>query len=188
MAGTDFTVHSSLRARTDANAVPNRGMSVPVKVAMIEMDGDVRDLQTLAMYHTLVHEDETAGTGMIILWAGGMHTEAVVADSTDAVVRLRTKGATPATIADLTFTTADPIGDFIQFTTTHSLAAMGLPVAHDASTSESEDQTGICVPAGYGLEVGLITAGLDGTAASTAGKILIMVCYLVVPRTITENL
>ncbi len=189
MAGTDFTIHSSLRARLDANAVPNRGMSVPVKVAMIEIDGDLRDLQTaLAQYHTLVHEDETAGTGMVILWAGGLMTEAVVADGANAIVTLRTKGTTPAVISDLTFTTADPVGDFIQFTTTNTLAAMGIPVSHDTTTSESQDQTGMCVPAGYGLEVGLTTAGLDGTAASTTGKILIMVCYLVIPRTITENL
>lgn len=191
MAGTDFTVHSSLQARlSGAGAVPNRGMSVPVKVATIEMDGDERasgGQTVLAKYHTLVHEDETNGTGIIVLWAGALMTEAVVQDSQAAIIRLRTKGSTPVTFSDLTLTTADAIGVFRQFLTTSNLSSKGLPVSHDASTSEAEDQTIMHVPAGYGLEVGLVTAGLDGTAGNTTGRALVMVSYIVVPKRITEN-
>ena len=191
MAGTDFSIHSSLQARlSGAGAVPNKGMSVPVKVAMIEMDGDARasgGQTVLAKYHTLVHEDETADTGIIVLWAGALITEAVVQDSVAAIIRLRTKGASPATFSDLTFTTADAIGVFRQFLTTSSLAAKELPVSHDTTTSEAEDQTIMHVPAGYGLEVALVTAGVDGTAGNTTGRALVMVNYIVVPRRITEN-
>lgn len=191
MAGTDFTVHSSLQARlSGVGAVPNRGMSVPVKVAMIELDGDERasgGQTVLDKYHTLVHEDETAGTGIVVLWAGALITEAVVQDSVAAIIRLRTKGTTPATFSDLTLTTADAVGVFRQFLTTSSLADKGLPVAHDATTSEAEDQTIMHVPAGYGLEVGLVTVGLDGTAGDTTGRALVMVSYVVIPKRITEN-
>lgn len=186
MAGSDFTVHSSLRARTNAQSVANRAMNVPVKVAMIEMDGDAGDLQTLAKYHTLIHEDDTAGTGILVLWAGALVTEAIAHDTIAGILRLRTKGATPVTFSDLTLTDNDAIGVFRQFLTTSSLAAKGLPVSHDTTTSEAEDQTIMSVPKDHGLEVALVTAGTD--AGTVGGKVLIMVCYLVMPRTITENL
>ncbi len=186
MAGSDFTVHSSLRAMTDPQAVPNRGMSVPVKVAMIEIDGDVGDLQTLAKYHTLIHQDDTAGTGILVLWMGALVTEAIAHDSVAGIIRVRTKGATPVTFSDLTLTDNDVIGVFRQFLTTSNLAAKGLPVAHDTTTSEAEDQTIMSVPADYGLEVALITAGTD--AGTVAGKVLIMVNYVVIPRRITETI
>lgn len=184
MAGSDFTVHSSLRARTDAQAVANRAMSVPVKIAMIEIDGDAGDLQTLAKYHTLIHQDDTAGTGILVLWAGALVTEAIAHDSVAGIIRLRTKGSTPVTFSDLTLTDNDVIGVFRQFLTTSSLSAKGLPVSHDATTSEAEDQTIMSVPAGFGLEVALITAGSD--AGTTAGKVLITVCYVVIPKRITQ--
>lgn len=186
MAGSDFTVHSSLRARTNAQAVANRAMSVPVRVAMIEIDGDVGDLQTLTKYHTLIHQDDTSDTGVLVLWMGALVTEAIAHDTIAGIIRVRTKGATPVTFSDLTLTDNDAIGVFRQFLTTSSLAAKGLPVSHDTTTSEAEDQTIMSVPADHGLEVALITAGTD--AGTVAGKVLIMVCYLVLPRTITENL
>lgn len=186
MAGSDFTIHSSLRARTNPQAVANRAMSVPVRVAMIEIDGDVSDLQTLTKYHTLIHQDDTKDTGVLVLWMGGLVTEAIAHDSTAGIIRVRTKGATPVTFSDLTLTDNDAIGVFRQFLTTSSLTAVGLPVSHDATTSEAQDQTIMSVPEDHGLEVALITAGSD--AGTTGGKVLIMVCYLVLPRTITENL
>lgn len=184
MSGSDFTVHSSLRARTNTQAVANSAMSVPMKVAMIEIDGDAGDLQTLAKYHTLIHQDDTADTGVLVLWMGALVTEAIAHDSVAGVIRVRTKGATPVTFSDLTLTDNDVIGVFRQFLTTSSLAAVGLPVSHDASTSEAQDQTIISVPKDYGLEVALITAGED--AGTETGKVLVMVCYVVIPKRITQ--
>lgn len=161
-------------------------MSVPVRLAMIEVDGDVNELQTLAKYHTLIHEDDTADTGVLVLWAGALVTEAIAHSSTAGIIRLRTKGATPVTFADLTLTDNDVIGVFRQFLTSPSLVNVGLPVAHDTTTSEAEDQSPASIPADHGLEVALVTAGVD--AGTTGGKVLVMVSYVVLPRTITENM
>jgi len=184
MAGSDFSVHSSLRARTNSQAVANRGMSVPSKVAMIEIDGDAGDLQTLAKYHTLIHQDDTSDTGVLVLWAGALVTEAIAHDTIAGIISLRTKGATPVAFSDLTLTDNDAIGVFRQFLTTSSLAAKGIPVAHDTTTSEAEDQTIMSIPANYGLEVALTTAGTD--AGTVGGKVLVMVCYVVMPKRITQ--
>lgn len=186
MAGSDFSVHSSLRARTNPQAVANMAMSVPMRVAMIEIDGDVSDLQTLAKYHTLVHEDDTKDTGVLVLWMGALVTEAIAHDTIAGIIRVRTKGATPVTFSDLTLTDNDVVGAFRQFLTTSSLAAVGLPVSHDASTSEGQDQTIMSVPKAHGLEVALVTAGTD--AGTVGGKVLVMVCYVVLPKTMTESL
>ena len=186
MAGSDFTVHSSLRARTNPQAVANRAMSVPMRVAMIEIDGDVGDLQTLAKYHTLVHQDDTKDTGVLVLWMGALVTEAIAHDTIAGIIRVRTKGETPVTFSDLTLTDNDVVGVFRQFLTTSSLAGVGLPVSHDATTSEAQDQTIISVPKDHGLEVALVTAGTD--AGTVGGKVLVMVCYVVLPKTMTENL
>ncbi len=177
MAGTDYTVHASLRARTDANAVANRGMSVPVKVAMLEIDGDVSDLQTLAKYHTLIHEDDTAGTGIMIRQLGMLITEVVDHDTVQGVVTIRTKGATPASLDTITFNDNGAIGTW---NITDSLTGDWW------ASADTTDWTTYHVPAGYGIEVALTTAGT--TAGTLAGKGLVMVEYLVVPRTITENL
>lgn len=184
MAGSDFTVHSSLRARTDAQAVANRAMSVPVKVAMLEIDGDVGDLQTLAKYHTLIHEDDTAGTGVLVLWMGALVTEAIAHDTIAGIIRVRTKGETPVIFSDLTLTDNDVIGAFRQFLSSPSLASKGLPVSHDTTTSEGQDQTIMSVPQDHGLEVALVTAGTD--AGTVTGKVLVMVCYVVIPKRITQ--
>ena len=186
MAGSDFTVHSSLRARTNPQAVANRAMSVPMRVAMIEIDGDVGDLQTLAKYHTLVHQDDTKDTGVLVLWMGALVTEAIAHDTIAGIIRVRTKGETPVTFSDLTLTDNDVVGVFRQFLTTSSLAGVGLPVSHDATTSEAQDQTIMSVPQDHGLEVALVTAGTD--AGTVGGKVLVMVCYVVLPKTMTENL
>lgn len=178
MAGTDFTIHSSLRARSDAQAVPNRGMSVPVKVAMIEIDGDTVDLQTLALYHTLVHESETAGTGIIVRSIKGVYTEVVLQAGVQAVVTLRTKGATPASLATLTFADNEPVGDTVDGS-----------IANDwCEHTSAGSVTTYCVPAGYGIEVALTTAGYESAAGDGTGKLLVIVEYMVIPRTITEGL
>lgn len=184
MAGSDFTVHSSLRARSNSQAVPNRAMSVPVKVAMIEIDSEVNDLQTLTRYHTLIHEDDTVDTGVLVLWAGALVTEAIANDTIAGIIRLRTKGDTPVTFSDLTLTDNDAVGVFRQFLTTSSLAGVGLPVSHDATTSEAQDQTIMSIPEDHGLEVALITAGTD--AGTAGGKVLVMVNYVVMPKRITQ--
>lgn len=179
MAGTAFTVHSSLKARSDAQAVPNRGMSVPIMVAMIEMDGDTADTQVLNRYHTLVHEDDTAGTGIIIRSIRGVHTEVVAQAAAQAVVTLRTKGATPASLATLTFVDNEPATDTLDASIASAWA--------DHATSQAIAT--YCVPAGYGIEAALTTAGYETTAdGDGTGKLLVMVEYTVVPRTITENL
>lgn len=178
MAGTDFTVHSSLQARSDANAVPNRGMSVPVRVAMIEMDGNVVGNTVLDRYHTLVHEDDTAGTGIIIRSIRGVYTEVVEAASVDAVVTLRTKGATPAALATLTFADNEPVGDTVDGS-----------IANDwCEHTSAGSVTTYCVPAGYGIEAALTTAGYESVAGDGTGRLLVIVEYMVVPMTITENL
>ena len=187
MAGSDFSVHSSLRARSNSQAVPNRGMSVPVKVAMIEIEGDTGDLQVDDRYHTLIHEDETAGTGVLVLWCGGLITTAIAHASTAGIISLRTKGATPVNFSDLTLTDNDAVGVFRQFLTTSSLAAVGLPISHDTTTAEAIDQTIMSVPADHGLEVALTTPGFETTAdGDGSGKVLIMVCYVVMPKRITQ--
>ncbi len=187
MAGSDFTVHSSLRARSNSQAVPNRGMSVPSKVAMIEIEGDSGDLQTVGRYHTLIHEDDTSDTGVLVLWAGALITTAIAHASTAGIISLRTKGATPVNFSDLTLTDNDAVGVFRQFLTTSSLAGFGLPVSHDTTTSEAVTQTTMSIPANHGLEVALTTAGFETTAdGDGSGKVLIMVNYVVMPKRITQ--
>ncbi|KKM01156.1 hypothetical protein LCGC14_1797240 [marine sediment metagenome] len=179
MAGTDFSIHSSLRARTDAQAVANRGMSVPVKVAMIEIDGDDADLQTLAKYHTLVHEDDTAGTGIIIRSMGTFTTEVVTHAGQTAVIRVRTKGATPATLDDITSTDNQAVGVW---------SAMDSLATKWCNVTNTTDRTTYHVPAGYGIEVALTTAGYETTVSGDGtGKFLVVVEYMVLPRRITEN-
>lgn len=179
MAGSDFTVHSSLQARSDANAVPNRGMSVPVKVAMIEIDGDTGGNTVLNRYHTLVHEDDTAGTGIIIRSVRGMVTEVTAHAAVQGVITVRSKGTTPASLATITFVDNQPVGDIID----------GSIATHWGEHTSSDDISAYCVPAGYGIEVALTTAGYETAAdGDGTGKMLVLVEYMVIPRTITENL
>lgn len=182
MAGTDFTVHSSLQARTHSqDKVPNRGMSVPVKIAMIEIDGDENDNQILAKYHTLVHEDDTAGTGIIILSLGTFTTEVVTHQNASAVITVRTKGSSPASLALITSTDNATVGEW------H--AADADIIINWDNRANTEDRTLYHVPAGFGIEVALTTAGSEtSTAGDGTGKFLVMCEYVVVPRTITENL
>lgn len=178
MAGSDFSIHSSLRAQSDSRAVPNRGMSVPLRTAMIEIDGDTGDLQTLARYHTLVHEDDTTGTGIIIRSIRGMVTEVIAHADTVGVITVRTKGATPATLGTITFIDNQPVGDIID----------GSIVKFWGEHTTSDDISAYCVPSGYGIEVALTTAGFETTVdGDGTGKILVLVEYLVIPRRITEN-
>ena len=179
MAGTDFSIHSSLRARSDANAVPNCGMSVPVKVAMIEIDGDTADLQVLARYHTLVHEDDTAGTGIILRSVRGLNTEAVLHAGVQGIITIQSKGTTPANLATLTFLDNTPIGDVTD----------GSITAHWGEHAANADVSAYCVPAGYGIKVALTTAGYETAVdGDGTGKMLVVVEYMVIPKTITENL
>jgi hypothetical protein len=180
MAGTDFTIHSSLKARSNSEAVPNRGMSVPVKMAMLEIDLDENDTQVLDRYHTLIHEDEAVGTGIVILSLGAINTEAILAANTDAVITVRTKGATPASLDTITSTDNAAIGVW---------QAGGSLTTNWDNRAAADDRTTYSVPAGYGVEVALTTAGSEtAVAGDGAGKMLVMVEYVVVPRTITENL
>ena len=178
MAGTAFTVHSSLKARSNAQSVPNRGMSVPMMVAMLEFDGDESDTQVLDRYHTLGHEDDTTGTGIVVRSIRGVYTEVVLQAGAQAVVTLRTKGATPAALATLTFVDNEPATDTLDGSITNAWA--------DHATSQAIAT--YCVPAGYGIEAALTTAGYESVAGDGTGKLLVMVEYTVIPRTITENL
>jgi ABC-type hemin transport system substrate-binding protein len=155
-------------------------MSVPVKVAMIEVDLDENDNQVLDRYHTLIHEDETTGTGIVILSLGAINTEAILAANTDAVITVRTKGTTPASLDTVTSTDNAAVGVW--------QAGASLTTNWD-NRSAADDRTVYHVPAGYGVEVALTTAGSETSVAGDgAGKMLVMVEYVVVPRTVTENL
>ena len=176
MAGSDFSIHSSLRARSDPGGVANRGMSVPLRMAMIEVDGDTGDLQELAKYHTLVHDDETTDTGIIIRSMGGLITEIVDHDTVQGVVTVRTKGTTPANLDTITFNDNAGIGTWNQ---TDSLTVDRFAFA------DAVDWTIYHVPAGSGIEVALTTAGT--TAGTVAGKMLICLEYFVIPRRVREN-
>lgn len=178
MAGTDFTIHSSLRARANSQAVPNRGMSVPIMVAMLDVDGDTADLQTLAQYHTLVHEDDTAGTGIIVRSIKGVYTEAVTHASGAGVITVRTKGTSPAELGTLTFADNEPVGDTVDSS-----------IANDwCEHTSAGSVTTYCVPAGYGIEVALTTAGYETTAdGDGAGRMMVIVEYMVIPKRITQN-
>lgn len=178
MAGTDFSIHSSLRARLSPDSTANRGMSVTPRVAMIEMDGNVDDLQELAKYHTLVHEDDTADTGILVLRMYGIITEAAAMDSVMGIFTVRTKGASPATLETIAFQTGDAVGEKI------------FPVGstYDQDWDNITDDTVLTtrnVPADHGIEVALTTAGSD--AGTAAGKMLICVEYVVLPKRDREN-
>jgi hypothetical protein len=148
-------------------------------VAMLDVDGDTADLQTLAKYHTLVHEDDTASTGIIVRSIKGVYTEAVTHATVAGVVTIRTKGATPVSFATLTFADNEPVGDTVDGS-----------IANDwCEHTSAASVTTYCVPAGYGLEVALTTAGYETSVdGDGAGRLLVIVEYVVVPRTITENL
>jgi hypothetical protein len=147
---------------------------------MIEIDGDTADLQTLAKYHTLVHEDDTTGTGIIILSLGAIVTEVVAYNSgTVAIITVRTKGATPATLDTISATDNAVIGTWA--------AGASLTVNWDNRAAAS-DRTTYHVPAGYGIEVALTTAGFETSVdGDGTGKFLVMVEYVVVPRRVVEN-
>jgi hypothetical protein len=153
-------------------------MSVPIKVAMIEIDGDVVGNTVLDRYHTLIHEAEAVGTGIIIRSIKGVYTEVVTHAGAQGVVTLRTKGATPASLATLTFADNEPVGDTVDGSLTNDWCE------HTSAGSV----TTYCVPAGYGVEVALTTAGYESVAGDGTGRLLVIVEYMVVPRTITENL
>jgi hypothetical protein len=154
-------------------------MSVPVKVAMIEIDGDENDNQVLARYHTLVHEDDTAGTGIVIMSMGALCTEVVLQAGAQSVITVRTKGATPASLDTITATDNAAVGTW---------SAAGALTTNWDNRAAADDRTTYHVPAGYGIEVALTTAGYESAAGDGTGKFLVMVEYVVVPRTITENL
>jgi hypothetical protein len=147
-------------------------------VAMLEVDGDTADTQVLDRYHTLVHEDDTADTGIVVRSIRGVYTEAVTHAAVAGIVTLRTKGATPASLATLTFVDNEPITDTLDADITAAWAD------HNTSTALAT----YCVPAGYGIEVALTTAGYETAAdGDGTGRMLVMVEYVVVPRRITEN-
>lgn len=178
MAGSDFSIHSSLRARLNPDSTANRGMSVTPRVAMIEMDGNVDDLQELNKYHTLVHEDDTKDTGILVLRMYGIITENVAMDAVMGIITVRTKGATPATLETFAFQTSDVVGEKI-FSTGSAYDQDWDNVTNDT------DLTVRNVPADHGIEVALTTAGTD--ASTAAGKMLICVEYVVLPKRDREN-
>lgn len=154
-------------------------MSVPVRVAMLDVDGDTADLQVLSRYHTLVHEDETANTGIIVRSIKGVYTEVVTHANAQGVVTIRTKGASPVSFATLTFADNEPVGDTVDGS-----------IANDwCEHTSAASVTTYCVPAGYGLEVALTTSGNEtAVAGDGTGRLLVIVEYMVVPMTVTENL
>lgn len=155
-------------------------MSVSVRVAMIEVDGDTADLQVLSRYHTLIPKSEAEGTGLIVLRLGTFTTEAVTHAGASAVVTVQTDGATPAAFDAITSTDNSAIG---KWSDADSLTTSFYEMADDT------DYTTYMVPAGYGLKVALTTAGYETTAdGDGTGKFLVVCEYIVLPRTITENL
>jgi len=174
MAGSNYTIHSSLMAR---GADDNKGMSVSPKFAMLEIDGDAYGNGVLANYHELVSGDDTEGTGIIVLSLRGMVTEAIAQDTTQMVATVRTKGASPGTMGTITAADNQPVGDIID----------GSITAYWGEHTSDADISAYCVPAGYGLECALTTAGLETDSSDTEGRILVLVEYLVIPRRVTEN-
>jgi len=175
MAGADFTIHPSLMAR---GTVDNKGMSVSPRFALLEIDGDAYGNGVLANYHELVSDKDTVGTGIIVLSLRGVVTEAIAQSTTQMVATVRTKGTTPATIGTITAVDNMPKGDIID----------GSITAFWGEHTSDADISAYCVPAGYGLEVALTTAGLETDSSDTTGRILVLVEYLIIPKTITEAL
>lgn len=145
-------------------------------MAFLEIDGDARANGLVDKYYSLVEKKETPGTGIILLSLRGIITEAPVQDDTAAVVTVRTAGASPASLGTLTFITADPVGTIID----------GSIATFWGEHSSQADISTYCVPAGYGIEAALTTAGVDGTPGDTTGKMLVVVQYVVIPRRIGE--
>jgi len=173
MAGTDFTVHSSLAANSVKGT---KGMCVTPRFAMLEIDGDARGNQVVGTYHSLVDKGDAEGTGIILLSVRALITEVVAQDTTQSVITVATDGAASASLCTITATDNEVVGETLDASLTTEWA----------NQADSTDVTTYCVPAGYGIKVALTTAGAEATAASTTGKFLVMVEYLVIPRRIGE--
>lgn len=146
---------------------------------MIEIDGDTADLQTLAKYHTLIHEDDTAGTGIVIRSIGAMVTEVVAHAGVQGIITVRTKGTTPASLDTITVVDNDAVGEWV---------VPGSLTTNWDNRSGGDDRTTYHVPAGYGVEVALTTLGYESAVdGDGTGKFLVMVEYVVVPRLTVEN-
>jgi hypothetical protein len=146
-------------------------------MAFLEVDGDTGGNQVLATYHTLVEEEETAGTGAILLSLRGVVTEATTHAGVQGIITVRTKGTTPATLGTLTFVDNQPIGDIID----------GSVATFWGEHTSSDDISAYCIPAGYGIECALTTAGYETAAdGDGTGKMLVVVEYVVVPRRVGE--
>jgi hypothetical protein len=155
-------------------------MTVAPRIAMLEVDGDTADLQVLDQYHTLIPKSEAEGTGLIVMRLGTFTTEAVTHAGGLAVITVQTEGTTAAGFDALTSTDNLAIG---KWSDADSLTVALYEMADDT------DYTTYMVPAGYGLKVALTTAGYETTAdGDGTGKFLVFCEYVVIPRTITENL
>ena len=167
----DLTVHGSLAAQT-ANAT--KGHSVRREVAMLELDCDAAGLSGLTVYDLVPADTDTQGLLILEVW--GITTEIFGGGTQDqGIVVLKDTASSPNTIA--TWTAANAAADALGDKREANLADWtGLADGSDSTTRQ--------VAAGLGLTLA-VTQQTSGS--SVAGKVLIGVEFVRIPKRITEK-
>ncbi len=166
----DFTIRTSLLAKA-GNAVtgagPVTGKIVQKQVACLAFDLDGSNGPATGTYIEMIPASENPN-GLIIMAVKGLITEVVVSTSTDAILRVRDGDAD--TIADLSPTNGDAVGDFVDDSTTTLIQWEAL--------SDGNDYTDQHVAAGLKVECGIQTAAAGGTVT---GIVLVLVEFVQIP-------
>jgi hypothetical protein len=110
-------------------------------------------------------------SGLLIMSLKGQVTEVIAADATAPVITIRDGASTPNTLGTLTGTDGDVVGDYV---------APGSWTEWEA-LSDGTDYSAQHVEAGVKVEAAVTTLGSD--AATTTGKILVLVEFYAVPST-----
>lgn len=165
----DVTIPASLVGTAQNNVVLSaaiEGKIVPLQAAMLEFDTD--GTLAVASYLTLIPANLNAN-GLIVMSVKAWGTEIVAADSVAPVVTVRDGASSPNTLATLTATDGDAIGVY---------TAPGSWVEWEA-LADGTDYTTQMVEAGVQVEAAVTTLGSD--AATTTGKLLVLVEFYAVP-------
>ncbi len=164
----DFTIRTSLLAKASnpvTGAGPTTGKIVQKQVACLAFDMDGTNGPSVGTYVEMIPASENPN-GLIIMAVKGLVTE-LFANSGDGTLRIRDGDAD--TIADLSPTNADAIGDFVDDVTT--------TLTQWEALVDGTDYTDQHVAAGLKVECG-IQAG--GTTPVT-GIVLVLVEFIQIP-------
>ena len=166
----DFTIRTSLLAKA-GNAVtgagPVTGKTVQKQVACLAFDLDGTNGPAVGTYIEMIPASDNPN-GLIVMAVKGFVTE-IVSNSGDPTLRIRDGASSPNTIADLSPTNADAVGDFVDDVTT--------TLVQWESLVDGTDYTAQHVEAGVNVECG-IQAG--GTTPVT-GIVLVLIEYIQIP-------